>query len=97
MSKNILNILVVSASSLPLARKIRDKYQGKTIIYCREADNDVEPFTSFEELAGDLFNKSEAMLRTSKVSTRTRQSSALTVPANMSCRYYPAISAGRMS
>lgn len=58
MSKNILNILVVSASSLPLARKIRDKYQGKTIIYCREADNDVEPFTSFEELAGDLFNKS---------------------------------------
>ena len=62
MSKNILNILVVSASSLPLARKIRDKYQGKTIIYCREADNDVEPFTSFEELAGDLFNKSEAMV-----------------------------------
>ena len=62
MSKNILNILVVSASSLPLARKIRDKYQGKTIIYCREADNDVEPFTSFEELAGDLFDKSEAMV-----------------------------------
>lgn len=110
MSKNILNILVVSASSLPLARKIRDKYQGKTIIYCREADNDVEPFTSFEELAGDLFNKSEAMVFIGamgicvrsiapyvKSSTRTRQSSALTVPANMSCRYYPAISAGRMS
>lgn len=62
MSKNMLNILVVSASSLPLARKIRNEYPGKTVIYCREADNDVEPFTSFEELAGDLFNKSEAIV-----------------------------------
>lgn len=62
MSKNILNILVVSASSLPLARKIRNEYPGKTVIYCKEADNDVEPFTSFEELAGDLFDRSEAMV-----------------------------------
>ena len=58
----MLNILVVSASSLPLARKIRNEYPGKTVIYCREADNDVEPFTSFEELAGDLFDKSEAIV-----------------------------------
>ena len=36
-----------------------------------------------------------ASLRTSKVSTRTRQSSALTVPANMSYRYCPVISVGR--
>ena len=35
MSKNTLNILVVSASSLSLARKIRDEYPGKTVIYCR--------------------------------------------------------------
>lgn len=62
MSKNILNILVVSGSSLPLARKIRNEYPGKTVIYCKEADNDVEPFTSFEELAGDLFDRSEAMV-----------------------------------
>ena len=62
MYKDLLNIIVVSASSLPLARKIRDEYPGKTVIYCREADNDVEPFTSFEELAGDLFDKSKAMV-----------------------------------
>lgn len=111
MSKNILNILVVSTSSLPLARKIRDKYQGKTIIYCREADNDVEPFTSFEELAGDLFNKSEAMVFIGAMGICVRSiapyvKNKYTDPAvvclhnilaNMSCRYYPAISAGRMS
>lgn len=54
MSKNTLNILVVSASSLSLARKIRDEYPGKTVIYCREADNDIEPVTSFKELTGNL-------------------------------------------
>ena len=62
MSKNTLNILVVSASSLSLARKIRDEYPGKTVIYCREADNDVEPFTSFKELTGNLFDKSETIV-----------------------------------
>lgn len=55
MSKNTLNILVVSASSLSLARKIRDEYPGKTVIYCREADNDIEPVTSFKELTGQSF------------------------------------------
>lgn len=96
MSKNTLNILVVSASSLSLARKIRDEYPGKTVIYCREADNDIEPVTSFKELTGNLFDKSETIvfigamvsaygvsLPTSRASTRTRQSSASTVPANM--------------
>ena len=62
MSKNTLNILVVSARSLSLARKIRDEYPGKTVIYCREADNDVEPFTSFKELTGNLFDKSETIV-----------------------------------
>ena len=101
MSKNTLNILVVSASSLSLARKIRDEYPGKTVIYCREADNDIEPVTSFKELTGNLFDKSETIvfigvsLPTSRASTRTRQSSASTVPANMSYRYYPVISVGR--
>ena len=102
MSKNTLNILVVSASSLSLARKIRDEYPGKTVIYCREADNDIEPVTSFKELTGNLFDKSETIvfigamgIPTSRASTRTRQSSASTVPANMSYRYYPVISVGR--
>lgn len=108
MSKNTLNILVVSASSLSLARKIRDEYPGKTVIYCREADNDIEPVTSFKELTGNLFDKSETIVfigamgicvrsiaPTSRASTRTRQSSASTVPANMSYRYYPVISVGR--
>ena len=62
MSKNTLNILVVSASSLSLARKIRDEYPGKTVIYCREADNDIEPVTSFKELTGNLFDKSETIV-----------------------------------
>ena len=62
MSKNTLNILVVSTRSLSLARKIRDEYPGKTVIYCREADNDVEPFTSFKELTGNLFDKSETIV-----------------------------------
>lgn len=106
MSKNTLNILVVSASSLSLARKIRDEYPGKTVIYCREADNDIEPVTSFKELTGNLFDKSETIVFIGamgicvrsiapRASTRTRQSSASTVPANMSYRYYPVISVGR--
>ena len=108
MSKNTLNILVVSARSLSLARKIRDEYPGKTVIYCREADNDVEPFTSFKELTGNLFDKSETIVFIGamgicvrsiapyiKSKYTTRQSSASTVPANMSYRYYPVISVGR--
>lgn len=62
MSKNTLNILVVSTRSLSLARKIRDEYPGKTVIYCREADNDIEPVTSFKELTGNLFDKSETIV-----------------------------------
>ena len=53
---------MVSASSLSLARKIRDEYPGKTVIYCREADNDIEPVTSFKELTGNLFDKSETIV-----------------------------------
>lgn len=62
MSKESLDIIVVSASSLPLARKIRDEYRGKTVLYCKEADDDVEPISSLEELVGDLFDKSEALV-----------------------------------
>lgn len=62
MSKDTLSILVVSAGSLPLARKIRDEYPGKTVIYCKEADDDVQQFTSLEELTGDLFDTSEALV-----------------------------------
>lgn len=62
MSKDTLSILVVSAGSLPLARKIRDEYPGKTVIYCKEADDDVQQFTSLEELTGNLFYTSEALV-----------------------------------
>lgn len=62
MFKDTLNILVISASSLPLARKIRDEYPGKTVIYCKEADDDVQQFTSLEELTGNLFDTSEALV-----------------------------------
>lgn len=62
MFKDTLNILVISASSLPLARKIRDEYPGKTVIYCKETDDDVQQFTSLEELTGNLFDTSEALV-----------------------------------
>lgn len=55
MYKDSLNIIVVSASSLPLARKIRDGYPGETVIYSKDIADDTCQFSSLEELTGELF------------------------------------------
>lgn len=58
MYKESLSIIVVSASSLPLARKIRKGYPGKAVIYSKEIADDTRLFSSFDELTGELFTAS---------------------------------------
>ena len=58
MCKESLNIIVVSASSLPLARKIRKGYSGEAVIYSKDIAKDTRQFSSFEDLTGELFTAS---------------------------------------
>lgn len=62
MNNKSINIIVVSASGLPLARQIKDGYPNQTIIYSKEIEDYTEQFSSLEELTGHLFTKSEAII-----------------------------------
>ena len=62
MYNKSLNIIVVSASGLPLARQIKDGYPNEAIIYSKEIKDYTEQFSSLEELTGHLFTQSEAII-----------------------------------
>lgn len=62
MNKETLHVIAVSAGSLPIARAIREKYAGETIIHCKEAEDDLHPFSSLEELAAELFGEAKAIV-----------------------------------
>lgn len=56
-----LAILVVSATSLPLARKIKELYPG-AIIYSKSEEEGSEPIPSFDSIIRELFSKKDAII-----------------------------------
>lgn len=61
MNKRTLAIVVVSASSLPLARRIKKQFPN-AVIYSKESQEETVLMESIDSIMGDLFLKAEAIV-----------------------------------
>ncbi len=62
MDKKKLNIVVVSAGSLPLAYKIRDIYGSSATIHCKEEGENTTPIHTLDETVKTLFPVSDVLI-----------------------------------
>ena len=61
MNKRSVAIVVVSVSSLPLARQIKKQYPD-AVIYSKESQEETVVMESIDTIVGDLFLKSDAII-----------------------------------
>ena len=61
MNKRTLAIVVVSTSSLPLARRIKKQFPD-AVIYSKESQEETVLMESIDSIMGDLFLKAEAIV-----------------------------------
>lgn len=61
MNKQSVAIVVVSVSSLPLARQIKKQYP-EAVIYSKESQEETVVMESIDSIVGDLFLKSDAII-----------------------------------
>ena len=61
MNKKSIAIVVVSVSSLPLARQIKKQYPN-AVIYSKESQEDTVVMKSIDSIVGDLFLQSDAII-----------------------------------
>ena len=61
MNKRSLAIVVVSTSSLPLARQIKKQFPD-AVIYSKESEEETVLMESIDSIMGDLFLKTDAIV-----------------------------------